>query len=183
MVGEKMVMINEAEYIDKGAKIAKCAAILGMLAMHQEVEVIKITYIADVLTSQAVAELIEDAVVIEDFDTLVVFLTGSLVFVLGYIVTFLLFTLILDLSIFLYWVSLPTLGFETGTLGLTSLGIALSIFWLSIVFFSKIIVAYLCGSLFFKRFLPKFAHHRVWPFLSGVILYPLLTSIPTGVGW
>jgi hypothetical protein len=68
MVGEEIVMINEAENIDKGAKIAKCAAILGLLAMLKEAEVIKIANIADVLTSQAAAELIENAVVIKAFE-------------------------------------------------------------------------------------------------------------------
>jgi hypothetical protein len=68
MVGEEIVMINEAENIDKGAKIAKCAAILGLLAMLKEAEVIKIANIADVLTSRAAAELIENAVVIKAFE-------------------------------------------------------------------------------------------------------------------
>jgi hypothetical protein len=65
MVGEEKKVINKAEYTDKGAKIANCAVILGMLAMLQEAEVINIANIADVLTSQAAAELIEDAMVIE----------------------------------------------------------------------------------------------------------------------
>ena len=109
-------------------------------------------------------------------------LTGLLVFVIGWFAALLALIIFLGLAIFLYWVSLPNLGFLVGTLGLSSLGIAISIFWLSIVFFSKIIIAYLCGSLFFKRFLPKYAQRRIWPFLTGVIVYALLASIPY-LGW
>jgi hypothetical protein len=68
MADEEIVMINETEYTDKGAWIAECVVILGMHAMLREAEVIKIANIADVLTS--LAELIEDAVVIEAFEPL-----------------------------------------------------------------------------------------------------------------
>jgi type IV secretory pathway VirB2 component (pilin) len=109
-------------------------------------------------------------------------LTGLLVFVIGWFAALLALLLILALAFFLYWVSLPTLGFFVGALGLTSLGLVLSLFWLSIAYFSKIIIAFLCGSLLFKRFLPKYAHYRILPFLTGVILYALLASIPY-LGW
>jgi hypothetical protein len=109
-------------------------------------------------------------------------ITGLLVFVIGWFVALLALLLILALAIFFYWLSLPNLGFLTGTIGLSSLGIAISIFWLDIVFFSKIVIAFLCGTLFFKRFLPKYAHRRVWPFLVGVVVYALLASIPY-LGW
>ena len=109
-------------------------------------------------------------------------LTGLLVFVIGWFAALLILILILALAFFFYWISLPTLGFFTGAMGLTSLGLVLSLFWLSIAYFSKIIVAFLCGSLLFKRFLPKYAHYRILPFLTGVILYALLASIPY-LGW
>jgi len=105
-------------------------------------------------------------------------LTGLLVFVLGWFAALLVFVLILALTIFLYWISLPTLGFFVGAFGFMGLGLALSIFWLSIAYFSKIIIAALVGTLLFKRLLPKYAHSRVWPLVTGVILYALLASIP-----
>jgi hypothetical protein len=109
-------------------------------------------------------------------------LTGLLVFVLGWIVAILILVLILALALFFYFVSLPTLGFFTGAIGLMTLGVAVSIFWLSIAFFSKIVIAFLVGQLLFKRFIPKYAQSRIWPFLSGVIIYALLASIPY-LGW
>ena len=63
-----------------------------------------------------------------------------------------------------------------------ALGFALSIFWLSIAYFSKIVVAFLIGTLIFKRFVPQRSQVRIWPFLTGVFIYALLASIPY-LGW
>jgi hypothetical protein len=109
-------------------------------------------------------------------------LTGMLVFVFGWLVALLILVLVLALAIFFYWVSLPNLGFFTGAFGLMALGFALSVFWLSITYFSKIVIAYLVGSLIFKRFIPKLAQARIWPLLTGVFLYALVASIPY-LGW
>jgi membrane associated rhomboid family serine protease len=55
---------------------------------------------------------------------------------------------------------------------------AVSIFWLSIADFGKIVFAFLLGSLILKLFIPKYAQTRIWPFLAGVVLYALLAPIP-----
>ncbi len=109
-------------------------------------------------------------------------LTGLLVFVVGWIAALLALALILALAFFLYWISLPTLGFLVGTTGLLGLGLAVTVFWLSIAYFSRLIVAYLAGRLLFQRLLPKYSHSRIWPLLVGVFLYALLASIPY-LGW
>ncbi len=109
-------------------------------------------------------------------------LTGLLVFILGWLIAILALLLVLALAVFLYWVSLPTLGFFTGAFGFMAIGVALSIFYLSIVYFSKIVIAYLIGWLIFKRFIPAYAQSRVWPLVTGIIIYALLASIPY-LGW
>jgi hypothetical protein len=109
-------------------------------------------------------------------------LNGLLVVFLGWIIALLVRAMILILALFFYWVSLPNLGFLVGTLGLTGLGLLLSIFWLSIVYFSKLIVAFLVGSLLIKRLKPGTLPRRIWPLLIGVTLYALLASIPY-LGW
>ncbi|HEX9262386.1 MAG TPA: polymer-forming cytoskeletal protein [Candidatus Bathyarchaeia archaeon] len=109
-------------------------------------------------------------------------LSGILVFILGWLLALLAFALIVALALFLYWLSLPTLGFFIGAMGLMGLGLLISVFWLCIVYFSKIIIAYLLSTLFFKRFIPKYAHIKILPFLVGVIIYALLASIPY-LGW
>jgi hypothetical protein len=108
--------------------------------------------------------------------------TGLVVFFFGWILVLLVFLLVLALAIFLLWISLPNLGFLTGTIGLSALGLAVSVFWLSIVFFSKLVVAAMIGSMLFKRFFPKYAQSRVWPFVVGAVIYALLASIPY-LGW
>jgi hypothetical protein len=110
------------------------------------------------------------------------FLTGLLVLVIGWFAAVITGVVVLAVTIFLYWLSLPNLAFLLGSLGLISLGLAIVIFWLSIVYFSKIIIATLSGKLLFQRFLPKYAHSRVWPFVVGVVIYALLASIPY-LGW
>ena len=105
-------------------------------------------------------------------------LYGLLVFVLGWLAALLAFALILVLAIFFYWASLPNLGFLTGAFGLMSLGLIITIFWLVIAYFSKIIVAYLVISVIFKRWIPSLAKNRVLPLVIGVVLYALLASIP-----
>lgn len=109
-------------------------------------------------------------------------LTGLLVFVIGWIVALLASILVIALAFFFYWLTLPNLGFFTGAFGLITVGLGLTIFWLSIAFLSKIVVAYLVGLLIFKRFIPSFAQSRVWPLVVGLILYALLASIPY-LGW
>lgn len=109
-------------------------------------------------------------------------LTGLLVFILGWLVALLALIVVIALAFFFYWISLPNLGFFVGAFGLLTIGLALSLFWLSIAYISKIIVAYLVGSLIFKRFIPSFAQSRVWPLVVGLILYALLASIPY-LGW
>jgi cytoskeletal protein CcmA (bactofilin family) len=107
---------------------------------------------------------------------------GLVVFVIGWLAAVLLLLVFLGLGVFFYWVSMPNLGFLVASLGLTTLGLAVTVFWLSIMYFSKIIVAYLVGKLLFKRFIPKLAQGRVLPLITGILLYALLVSIPY-LGW
>lgn len=109
-------------------------------------------------------------------------LTGLVVFVLGWFVAILATILVIALAFFFYWLTLPNLGFFVGAFGLIVIGLALSLFWLSIAYISKIIVAYLVGSLIFKRFIPSFAQSRAFPLAVGLVLYALLASIPY-LGW
>jgi cytoskeletal protein CcmA (bactofilin family) len=109
-------------------------------------------------------------------------LTGLLVIVLGWLVAILVFIVVIALAVFFYWLTLPALGFFIGAFGVITIGLGLSLFWLSIAYLSKIVVAYLIGSLIFKRFIPSFAQNRLWPLVVGIILYSLLASIPY-LGW
>lgn len=110
------------------------------------------------------------------------FLIGLIVLTLGWFIALLFFVLVLGLAFFLFWVSLPNLGFLVGALGLLALGLAMVVYWLSIAYFSKVVVAFLVGRMLFARLLPKYSQTRVGPLLTGIIVYALLASIPY-LGW
>lgn len=109
-------------------------------------------------------------------------LTGFLVLLLGWFVILLALLLFIGLAFFLFWISLPNLGFLVGSLGTLAVGLVAVIFWLSIVYFSKVAIAYLLGKLIFAKSTSKYAQGRVVPLLVGVILFALIVSIPY-LGW
>ncbi len=109
-------------------------------------------------------------------------LIGFLVLLLGWLVALIALLLILGLAFFLFWISLPNLGFLVGSLGLLAVGLAVVIYWFSIYYFSKVVIAYLLGRLIFQRFMPKYAQYRVAPLITGVVIFALALSIPY-LGW
>ena len=109
-------------------------------------------------------------------------LSGLIFYVGGWFIAVLTFALVLALALFFYAISLPNLGFLLGTLGLMGLGLGVSVFWLSITYISKLIVALLIGRLLLQRFVPAYAQRNLWTLLLGVVLYVLVASIPY-LGW
>jgi hypothetical protein len=109
-------------------------------------------------------------------------LIGFLVLLLGWFVAFFALLLVLGLAFFLFWISLPNLGFLLGSLGALAVGLAAVIYWFSIFFFSKVIIAFLLGRTIFAKSTSKYAQGRVVPLLVGVILFALIVSIPY-LGW
>jgi cytoskeletal protein CcmA (bactofilin family) len=109
-------------------------------------------------------------------------LSGLTFYVGGWFIAVLAFGLIVVLALFFYVISLPNLGFLLGTLGLMGLGLGVSVFWLSITYVSKLIIAFLIGKLLLQRFAPRYAQSNLWPLLLGVVLYALVASIPF-LGW
>jgi cytoskeletal protein CcmA (bactofilin family) len=103
---------------------------------------------------------------------------GLMVYLLGWFLFGLLFTLIIALTIFFFTVSFVNLGFVVGGVGLASLSLAFMIFWVSVFFISKIVVALLLGRLLIGLVSKKAASGRLVPLFFGVILYALLASIP-----
>jgi cytoskeletal protein CcmA (bactofilin family) len=103
---------------------------------------------------------------------------GLVVYLAGWFLFGLLFTLVIALTIFFFTVSFVNLGFVVGGVGLASLGLAFMLFWLSVFYVSRIVVAFLFGRLLVGLFSKKAASGRLAPLFFGVILYALLASIP-----
>jgi hypothetical protein len=109
-------------------------------------------------------------------------LTGLVILLLGWFIALLALMLFLALAVFLFWASLPNLGFLVGSLGILAVGLASVVFWLSIVYFSKVIVAFWLGRILFSRFMQRYQQNSVGTLIVGVILFALLVSIPY-LGW
>ena len=103
---------------------------------------------------------------------------GLVVFIMGWFVALFVLILVILLAIFFYAITLQALAFLIGGFGITSLGMALSVFWLSFTYFSKVIVSFLIGKLILKLIRAKAAESKLWPLILGVVIYALLASIP-----
>ena len=103
---------------------------------------------------------------------------GLVVYLVGWFLFGLLFTLVIALTIFFFTVSFVNLGFVVGGVGLASLGLAFMLFWLSVFYVSRIIVAFHFGRLLIGLVSKKAASGRLAPLFVGVIIYALLASIP-----
>jgi hypothetical protein len=103
---------------------------------------------------------------------------GLVVYLVGWFLFGLLFTLVIALSIFFFTISFVNLGFVVGGVGLASLGLAFMLFWLSVFYISKIVVAFLFGRLLAGMVSKKAASGRLVPLFFGVIIYALIASIP-----
>lgn len=90
--------------------------------------------------------------------------------------------LILVLGIGLGALGLWDLAWAVWGVGFSSLGLA---FWLSLLFVSygtKVIVAFLVGTLILRRLAPNSLQYKILPLLLGLLIYVLLAWIPY-FGW
>jgi hypothetical protein len=90
--------------------------------------------------------------------------------------------LILMVGIGLGALGLWDLAWAIWGVGFSSLGLA---FWLSLVFVSygtKVIVAFLVGTLILRRLAPKSLQYKILPLLLGLVIYVLLAWLPY-FGW
>jgi len=90
--------------------------------------------------------------------------------------------LILMLGVGLGALGLWDLAWAVWGVGFSSLGLA---FWLSLLFVSygtKVIVAFLVGTLILRRLAPKSLQYKILPLLLGLVIYVLLAWLPY-FGW
>jgi len=110
---------------------------------------------------------------------------GLLALVLAFnifLVALLVAVLILLVGLWLGFLTLWQLAFLVWAIGFSSLVLAVSLFWLLVMYASKVIIAYLAGLLILKPIAPQIARHKVLPLVLGLVLYVLLAGIPI-LGW
>ena len=104
------------------------------------------------------------------------------VFANGLVIALVLGALILVTGLWLGSVALWELAFLFWGIAYSCLILVYSIFALAVFYGSKVIVAYLVGSLILGRFAPRATEYRILNLLLGLALYIVLRSIPT-LGW
>jgi cytoskeletal protein CcmA (bactofilin family) len=109
-------------------------------------------------------------------------LLGLIVAANAVLVVVLIAAIALAIGLGLGFITVWDLAFIFWALAFSSLALATTLFFVFVVYISKIIVAYLTGLLIVKALIPKAAKYRVVPLLIGLVIYVLLASAPY-IGW
>jgi cytoskeletal protein CcmA (bactofilin family) len=127
-------------------------------------------------------ELFSQAVELARTQTLPATAWGLLIVIGGYVLAATIAVTIFALGILLGIVTLGGLAGTVFGVGLSSLGVAFSMFTLLINYGSKALVAFLGGKWLLERISPENAESKVFPLVLGVLIYVLLRAIPL-LGW
>jgi len=109
-------------------------------------------------------------------------LLGLIVAANAVIVVILIAAIILAIGLGLGFITIWDLAFIFWALAFSSLALATTLFFVFVIYISKIIIAYLTGLLIVKALIPKTANYRIVPLLIGLLIYVLLASAPY-IGW
>lgn len=107
---------------------------------------------------------------------------GALVFVNGFLLTLLFGAVIVGIGLGLRALTLTSLAWAFWGVTFSSLGLAFSLFIVSLVWLSKAVVAALVGILILERAYPRALEYRGSAMTLGLLIYLLLCPIPV-LGW
>ena len=103
---------------------------------------------------------------------------GILVLINGYLIPILGLILTIALVLGLIFLSLPNLAWMFFWIWLGLLIIVFSVFQITIVFISKVIIANFVGSFILSKITPISEKYPIIPLMLGLLIYVLLASIP-----
>ncbi len=103
---------------------------------------------------------------------------GMVSMMVVYLGAFLAAGLIIAGAIFFGVITLGELSRVILTVGFSSLGLIMAAFGLLVSYGSKLIVAYIIGTLIIRWLAPKYEDQKIWSMLLGVLLYTFLRAIP-----
>jgi hypothetical protein len=105
-------------------------------------------------------------------------LWGVLVAILGYGGA--IFVVILVSAITFAWASLTLAGLATTTfaVGMSSLGLAFTVFSILVAYGSKLVVIYPVAGWMLDKSLPAWKHLKIVPLTLGILVYVLLSAVP-----
>ena len=107
---------------------------------------------------------------------------GALVFVNGFLLALFLAAVFVGVGLGLRALTLNSLAWAFWGVSFSSLGLAFSLFLISVVWLSKAIVATLVGALILERLYPRALDYRASPLALGLVIYIVLCPIPI-FGW
>ena len=107
---------------------------------------------------------------------------GTLVFINGFLLTVLLAAVFVGVGLGLRALTLDALGWAFWGVSFSSLGLAFSLFIISLVWLSKATVATLAGAMILERLYPRALDYRASPLVLGLLIYIVLCPIPI-FGW
>jgi len=103
---------------------------------------------------------------------------GMVSMMVVYLGAFLAAGLIIAGAIFFGVITLGELSRVILTIGFSSLGLILAAFGLLVSYGSKLVVAFMIGTLIIRWLAPKYENRKIWSMLVGVLLYTFLRAIP-----
>ncbi|MEE8357192.1 MAG: polymer-forming cytoskeletal protein [Anaerolineales bacterium] len=103
---------------------------------------------------------------------------GMVSMMVVYLGAFLAAGLIIAGAIFFGVITLGELSRVILTIGFSSLGLIMAAFGLLVSYGSKLVVAYMIGTLIIRWLAPKYENQKFWSMLLGVLLYTFLRAIP-----
>jgi hypothetical protein len=103
---------------------------------------------------------------------------GAVVLINGYLLPVLMVVAIVGLLLGLIYLTLPTLAWTFFWVAMGLSVAAFSLFLAVSAFFTKVIVAFLVGTIILSRVASGALQYRIVPLLLGLVIYVLLASIP-----
>lgn len=107
---------------------------------------------------------------------------GLISVLLGYAGAVVLGLLIFSLGLILGVITLGGLARSIFGVGLSGLGLVFAVFTFLVSYGSKLIVAFLVGTIVIRQIAPQALGKPIWSMLVGILIYIFLRSIPL-VGW
>jgi hypothetical protein len=107
---------------------------------------------------------------------------GFVILMNGFLVPFLLLAIIVGFAVVFFFVKLPAIGLIILGGGLSSLGLAFTVFLTCATYLSKAIVAYLAGTLILNLIWQNAVKYKLLSLFLGLTIYVFIAQIPI-IGW
>ncbi len=107
---------------------------------------------------------------------------GFVFYFVGFVALLFMLFLALAVGLALFRIQLGELAWVFWGISFSGIGLGFWLFLALLVFVSKVIVAYLGGLFLLEKIYPQAADHKIWPLLSGLLVYLILVALPY-LGW